>query len=550
MYDMDMSKLNLQTDFYIGTQNSDQKETQINSKNDININNRRISQNSDNSPLNKKINNVKKTKPIRIPEMRIETNILSILNGRPLERNTQNKSTSFTDKIERLKEKNIFSANTRKNYKSFDRSVSSKNNSPVINQNQVSNKNNRDSNFLIKYSQSQFAENFKQPKTYKNFSALRNIETEGFICSKNRLGSSLKNFGNINTTDTINTNNSNTNINYLLNINNFNNNEIKDSGIIHNLKMKSIEYEKTKSITHNKTYYRTITSNNGTSKKNTLNSPEDTRFTKFQEKLMSHFNSLKRQKITRVTTKENFIVKNTITNNIICKKQNSKKKNPANSEKVGKINYINNILYNANLTNNCVNLDKRSSEYASNNKNKDKSIKNSCASLKINLESDKNFKKNFECNNVSTNLIKNQNSVDIRENNSRKNNNEKLNDLLSEQYKFSIENSPNTQRENKCSKSVLNKKNNDLNVERSLIRFGFDELKEDTMSLSIGERLYHKSVAMKSGKEKRASIELYKNNIKTLSSFSFMPKLCKNSLRLNIKVIYNFFNVYNYISFI
>ncbi len=404
-----MSKLNLQTDFYIGTQNSDQKETQINSKNDININNRRISQNSDNSPLNKKINNVKKTKPIRIPEMRIETNILSILNGRPLERNTQNKSTSFTDKIERLKEKNIFSANTRKNYKSFDRSVSSKNNSPVINQNQVSNKNNRDSNFLIKYSQSQFAENFKQPKTYKNFSALRNIETEGFICSKNRLGSSLKNFGNINTTDTINTNNSNTNINYLLNINNFNNNEIKDSGIIHNLKMKSIEYEKTKSITHNKTHYRTITSNNGTSKKNTLNSPEDTRFTKFQEKLMSHFNSLKRQKITRVTTKENFIVKNTITNNIICKKQNSKKKNPANSEKVGKINYINNILYNANLTNNCVNLDKRSSEYASNNKNKDKSIENSCASLKINLESDKNFKKNFECNNVSTNLIKNQN---------------------------------------------------------------------------------------------------------------------------------------------
>lgn len=536
MSDLDSKKNKFYNDIYKRKQISFQMENQIKSIYDSKTDNRRRSHHAIDITSNKKVNITSNKFDLSIPKMRIETNIDNILHGKPLKQNSQLQSPSQTCKDQNLslEETYIFSAT---DCKSSNKNASMNNTStPTANQKEGSN-NNNNTNSNILMNESQYTGNSKLMYLCKNFNTISNIETDEFYCSKNKYGNSLKIFGNINTTNTIHTyNKTNSNMNNILNSNNLDINEINSSEINEKIKIRCNNFNKTKSITDNKTDYKTLTSNNGTSKQNTLNSLPDIKLSKFQDKLLSHFKSIKSQKNTRAITpiyKENKVGNNISKNN--SKKINSTIKNfYPNTENVNNLYVLNNLINKKKISNKSINLNK-SSEY-NNNKSNDKSIKNPYVNLKLNLEPGSNLKSNFFFNNSKTKSNKNSNTIDLRIYNTNHDNDKKLKVLLSEQFKFSMENS---QRNNKSIQSNFTK-NNRLGPKRSEISFDLEKQNENGRSLSIGERLYHKSVAIMNIKEKRASIELYKKDIETFNKYSFKPKICEDSIMLNIKVIFNF----------
>lgn len=515
-----------------------QSETQTKSKNDIDKGNRRRSENSINNCVKKSIESEKRKNSLRIPNMRIDTNINSILHGKPLKQDAQSNSLLNINKNKEFKEMNVFSGFS-KNYLSSDRNTDGNYSpTPILYQNEITNNNNTNSNFFT--NESHFTSNIKLISNSKNFNTISNLESEGFYTTKNKYSNSIKVFGNINTTDTINTfNSTNMNINNFQNMNNVKKMDIRNCGLDNDKKIKSIDLGKTKSITNNKTEYKTLTSNIGTSKLNTLNSARNSKFNKFEAKLLSHFNNLKGQKCPRIGSpinKPNFINKKIETKSIFSKKQNSKckKQKISNCENIN-----NNIKYN----NENLGIIKSDQNTYNRSTGQQKSIKNFNVKLKLNLEPEFNSKSgNINCN-PKTEFNKNSHSSDIRLNNAVKEKDEKIRMLLSDQFKFSVD--ENNKNEFNLHNTILN---NNLVEKKNLINFDINKKKENGRSLSIGERIYHKSIAMKSIKEKKASIELYKKDIETINNCSFRPRLCEDSIMMNIKVYKkNNINLWNYL---
>jgi len=528
MSQIDMKNYKINHDLFLNKNNRTNTEIQIKTKNDININNRSLSKNAFSISINKPNFKENYKNSLRTPVTRFETNINSILNGKPLTKNSESESLSKITKENfnnRLNGNLIYSVNTGKILKSSENNISRYDiSTPTENQKEVSN--NKNTNFNLLTNDSLFAGNFKMLNYCKNFNTISNIETEVFCSSKNKYGNSFKIFGNINTTNTINTNNCTIiNINNNLNIDTAFNIDENNSGMNDKKKMKSMDFEKTKSVANNKTDYKTLNSNNCASKRDTLNSAGNTRFNKFEVKLLNHFKNLKSQKSSGVCTPDYRKIiksKKTNTSNINAQKPNSKtkKQNNLNAENLNNINILHKIINKTNIL----------------NKSNEKLTKISCVDIKINLEPEKNMESKLNYTIENTKINKNSNSVDIRFNNLSKDEDEKIKILLSEKFEFSNNNLKRINKSVNSSSSKINK----VDIKRNLIKFDLDNQKENGRSLSIGERLYHRSVAMKNIKDKRASIELYKKDIETINNCSFKPKLCEDSVMLNIKILFIF----------
>lgn len=538
-------------DILITNNIQNKSEIQIKQKNDFNNTNKSLSKRFFNNTINLSITDKKRKNSLRIPSNRLETNIKSILHGKPLNNVYDSNFLSSTKNNlnKSLKANFIYSADTSKIFKSSDRNLSGNNSStPTANQKNVSNNKNTNSNFFT--NDSVFVGNLKLINQCKNFNTISNIDTEGLCSSKNKCGNSFKIFGNINTTNSNNTfnNNNNTNININNNFNienaiynNFNisNNEFNSSSSKNDdKKLTSLDNEKTKSIANNKTDFKTLISNNYTSKQNTINSAGNSRFNKFEVKLLTHFNNLKNHKSSRAETpnyRENLTNKKTNfkTNNIKKQSSRSKKQTNPNAENENNINILRQII-------NKTNIPMEHNKENTNNNSKEKLNKNSFnVNSKINLQSENNSKTDFNNSKEKAISNKNYNSIEIKD---KKQNfdDEKIKILLSEKFKFSSENS---NRINKSSNSS-SIKINQIETKMNLFSFDLGNRKENGRSLSIGERLYRKSNAMKSIKEKKASIQLYKKDIETINNCSFKPKLCDDSIKLNIKVFLHLFDYF------
>ncbi len=480
-------------------------EMQFKSKNDINIQLTKNSKNRFSTPNRKSF--LRNSELYKIPNIKIDHNINKIVLGKIL-KNTVSLNLRTTSRDSKDKKK-----------------LMNSNNNSISNKNSISigysvNLNDKNSNLTSKehkfYSKdSHFNKNLNLCNNYKNLNTISNIESEGgFFTTKNKYSFNTKNFGNSNQAD--NTNNSN---------------NLKSINV-----RKSNEFDKTKTITNNKTDYKTLNSNNGNSKNGTLNSGANTnsQYSKFEVRLLDHFNHLKNQKGSsgnNLNNKENTIRKfksnlnskhkendinivNHINNKV--KNASAKKDNFLNSENHNFNIYVNNsntkLLKNNNISNNNSNIP--------NNQLNNK--KNSFMNLKLNLEAENNF---------IANNNDNSNSIDVRFPTTTIND-EKIKYLLSDQFKVSLDNSV---KNNKSFQSNISK-NNKYQVRKSLISFDLAKENSNQRSVSIGERLYRKSIALKEMKEKRASIELYKKDMETINNCSFIPKICEDSIMLNIKV--------------
>ena len=59
---------------------------------------------------------------------------------------------------------------------------------------------------------------------------------------------------------------------------------------------------------------------------------------------------------------------------------------------------------------------------------------------------------------------------------------------------------------------------------------------EEKREISVGERLYRKSVAFKDLKEKNASSEAQRKEKQEIKNCSFNPKICDKSAMMNVRV--------------
>lgn len=347
----------------------------------------------------------------------------------------------------------------------------------IINQNIRSEKNshfnpNTNLSNLIIKTDSPIQNNSEVGQNSKNFKANLNTEKEEIYRVKNKYAETINYFESINNT-------------YITNKNNCKN---------------SIELEKNKSIGNNKTDYKTLNSNNGNTKAllNQVNSKNK----KFEVKIKDYFNNLKTQKnpnLNHIPKKGEYII--TKINNTIKSKENDINiKNNILNTKINQINNDENLIF----------------------KDKFDNI-NNYSNLKLNLEPVKNETINkLSVNNESMK----QNFLTTDKNDTQ------IKYLLSNQFKESLNNSI---RSNKSFKSNVSNFNKFI-VKKSIINFDLSKQSENERSVSIGERLYRKSVAMKEIKEKQASFELFKKDMETINNCSFKPKLNEDSFMQNVKV--------------
>lgn len=294
---------------------------------------------------------------------------------------------------------------------------------------------------------------------------------------------------------------------------------------------KSHEFDKTKSITNNKTDYKTLNSNNGNSMLNTLNSTLNQKYSKFEVRLLDHFQNLKNQKInlfnnpTKKDNKKNF---NLSITKIKDNNFNSAKKDKIKNQRIKKDSKIYTDTNNIVTVNTDKNLKNNINNFHDSNNDNISNKKSSYINLKLNLDGESNLNTHnlFTTNNFS-------NSIDARFVTTSKNE-EKIKYLLSDQFKTSMD----TSLRNSKNQSYLSKANK-YTVKKSYINFDLDNSKGITTSISTGERLYRKSVALKDMKEKKASFELHKKEMDTINNCSFRPTICEDSIMLNIKVFLN-----------
>lgn len=470
-------------------------EVQIKNKNDVNLQ-LQYTMNADIEISNPGKFSFKNEKQLlnKNPQPLTDSNINKILQGKT----AQNSSlrNSATAKNADLKQKNnhvnslsnkksnLNYSSSARNYKNFS---TGKNN--LIGKNELKESALKNNNYINNTFKdpvlSEFQRNNNLLSHHNNFNTIGNFETEGFLSTKNKYANTFKLFGNTNNT----------------------NNTINTSAMKN--EKKSIDVEKTKTITNNKTDYKTINSNLVNNSKNILN-PANEKNSKFEVRLKDHFNTLKNQKAVSVNpaTYKETITKKPINKPAVIAKEN---KNPRNSN-TNKINQHKNSNIDYNNNNNA---------NSTTNKNKVYSYLN----LKFNLdpssnsnvnENDLNYDDN--CSNEFPQTSKNDANIKF---------------LLSDQFKSSLDSS--IRNTNKSFNSNLSKMNKSA-AKKSLISFDLSKQLDNQRSLSIGERLYRKSIAYKNLKEKRVSIELSKKNMETIGDCSFKPKICEDSIMLNVKV--------------
>ena len=470
---------------------SDINEVQIKNNNDINLQNMK----KENFGINnsRKNSNKKEKQLLNINSKRLEidANLNKIMQGNIVQTSMRN---SFSAKNTDLrKKKNFGNSNFNKNKNIYLNNYrnGNKNNNISTGKNNIFSKNgikekninstsmnNENNNTNKDHINNEFLGNVKIINHQNNFNTIENFETEGFLSTKNKYAKIFKIFGNTN-----------------------NNNNTINNSAMNNIK-KSIDVGKTKTITNNKTDYKTISSNIVNNSKNTLINANE-KNSKFQVKLKDHFNTLKNNKSIPV--------------NIQTQKQSGTNK---------AMNYQNSInKENKNTPSSNIKFNKKTSTI--NNKLKNNKT-NSYLNLKLNLEAS-NFSdaKEIQFNDGNLNIEYPQTTK----------NDANIKFLLSNKFKNSLDTSLRNNNNNKSSQKNITKTNNSAS-KKSLIIFDLNKQIENQRSLSIGERLYRKSVALQNLEKNRVSIELSKKNIDTISNCSFKPKISEDSIMLSIKVFY------------
>jgi len=316
---------------------------------------------------------------------------------------------------------------------------------------------------------------------YNNFNTIGNFENEGFLSTKNKHASTFKMFENTNKSK--NTHN---------------------NSLMRNYKKSSMELEKTKTISNNKTDYKTINSHMINNSKNTLIASSNERSSKFEVKLKDHINSLKSQKSFQpnppIPYKET-LVKKPFNNYLIPHAKETKIVSGSLSTAVNQKDFV--------ITS------------TTNNKNKYPKT-NSSQNLRLSLDPSNNSHNTKE----NKFIYKNEYTQTTK-------NNPDIKFLLSEKFKTSLDSS--LKNNNKSFQSNFSKINK-THKKTSLISFDLRNQMENKRSLSIGERLYRKSIAYNNLKEKRVSIELSNRNMDIKANCSFKPLICEDSIMLSIKV--------------
>lgn len=460
-------------------------EVQIKNKNDINLQYKKNSKKNLSNSTNKIFKKEKQLLKTN-PKLDIETSLNKILQGKTVQNSTTLKNSIIAKNAD-LKQKNNnannnfinkksnfnYSSNASKNYKNFStcknfanktKNEIKESNNKIASLNSFNIHNDKDINTIP-----EFQGNLKLMNNYNNFNTIGNFETEGFLSTKNKYASTFKMFGNTNS------NNKNT-------INNSAMGECK----------KSFYNEKTKTITNNKTDYKTINSINIVNNSKHTFIPANEKNSKFEVKLKDHINTLKNQKnipLTGPSYKENILKKS--------------------------LNYNQNI----NIKENKI-INSSNNNY---NNQANKNNTNSYLNLKLNLDpsNNSNAKENdYNYNDEHPQTTKNDANIKF---------------LLSDKFKNSLDTT--LRNSNKSFQCNLSK--NKSCTKKSLISFDLSKQIENKRSVSIGERLYRKSIAYKDLKEKRVSIELSKRNLETIGNCSFKPKICEDSIMLSIKVFLN-----------
>lgn len=375
--------------------------------------------------------------------------------------------------------------------------------------------------------------NLKLKNQYKNFNTLGN--DEDLYSTSNKHTISIKNLNTIK--------------NYL-----------ENTGINHN---------KNASYNNKKVNSKLSTNKKNVISKNDLTNNNNNKFSKLEVRILDHFKNLKNNNIKSsipytTTSKYNNI--NTLSNKPSSGYGNLVSNNNHNRVKKSGNNSPNKNFYNLNNQNNS-NINNRNSNSLSNNNSKCyHTYKNKSISI-INNEKEKVFQQhnsntvgiaNFasklnsyaEAKNTNDKSLNNimksakltidtQSKINLNtENNMHTKNDSKINILMSEQFKISLDNS--VRQNNKSFQSLNSNSNRYSLAKKTQISFDLTNKNNFDNNLSLGERLYRKSVALKELKEKRASLELNKKNLETINNCAFRPQLCDDSVMMNIKVIFNF----------
>ena len=107
---------------------------------------------------------------------------------------------------------------------------------------------------------------------------------------------------------------------------------------------------------------------------------------------------------------------------------------------------------------------------------------------------------------------------------------------MSNNFKNALDNSL-SKKTMKSSQFSTFKTKNTLSAKKSLISFDLTNQTENKNTITIGERLYRKSIAMRDLKEKNAVSVKKKKEIETLNNCSFRPKILEDTIMLSIRVI-------------
>lgn len=320
--------------------------------------------------------------------------------------------------------------------------------------------------------------------------------------------------------------------------NNYNYNSINNNNI-YNPKFINFTSKKTNTLSTNYTYgtrktINTINNSNFQSlnnKYNTINSNSNVnniaktnpKSNKFESRVLDHFNNVK-NKNPNPNTKFNNLNKKYNKLTIANKKLEKETKN-FNTEFTQKIKLNSNTNSNTNL--NTLNIQKLDI-------NKDNKLRTSLNNNKYNSNMPKNINlKKYRSDNMTKKIdIYAFNSEKSKENLNKDENSkmEKLEFLMSDNFKSSLDISLQKEKSFQNSISKVNKTTKKINIFLDL------DSQETKREVSVGERLYRKSVAFKDLKEKNCLMELNRKEKEEIKNCSFCPKISNESASMNIKV--------------